>query len=472
MNNQRILLITLCLFAKINLYSQIRIIPIFQSTLIDLDSAKNQAKASPKIANIIIFDKVDTTIENDPENFLSSFKKYSTMINLSAFNISFLYFHHPKISNICTKSNVLNFRTGTNTLSEFPIPLPGVFIYVDNLEKRLELKKVKGIYQYSGDKEYLFCENKETLVAMLLAESIESKPSNSENGLADRIGKLVEELARLRNTIDSIIPNSSIPSKFIGLCLSTPSILKNKIVSGIDTKVSSISDAKLWNIFQLSFTSYPFKKAERFGYGVGLGYSKFSCDVGKESTIDTVNRDAYDPMGIRYTRIAFGNSLKEHIAIDYLSLLANLRYKQPTGERSFLTINPGIKISNVLSSTYQAKEGTMAWKGYYPQFNTDITQFDSAYDFYPNEQVYKEKKQLAINQVFVSAFLSVDWFYKFGRFCPSIGVYGECGSNMLTSNPKQSLLSTHKDDYNSLLYRSDKMKLNSIGARFGVSYSF
>ena len=218
-----------------------------------------------------------------------------------------------------------------------------------------------------------------------------------------------------------------------------------------------------------------------FGFGCGLSYSTFTAQLGtnsSESIIDTLDKHATDKNGEDYMRIAIGSGLKENISIDYFSSSLNVSLKKSFNLqklKSYISFNPGIKFSQITNSTYTATAGIISWCGYYPLYDENNFMFGEDYDFYKNDPVNETKQVLALKKSFLSAFASIDfginglknenWFFY-------LGFYGEMSSNLVDKDHKDKMFPYYVGNYNSLLYRSEKLNINSFGLKYGITYSF
>ena len=279
------------------------------------------------------------------------------------------------------------------------------------------------------------------------------------------------------NNLKKDIKYGSGGKKFISV-LYSPASVNQVLESGMKSASIYMTNINLSSL-QINYNRY-FKDDKGLGFQLGAVYSKFDATLGinyPEILSDTLERNAVDRDGDKYTLIAYGKGIEESISITCFGFMAGVSYKIPFNSGSSImniTFNPGIKISQVLSASYHATKGTVSWSGYYPQYDSSNNLFGENYGFYKDQPVYKESKRLEMNNTFVSGYLSVDWDIALGRsgcfFKTSL--YGEAGTNILNPNPKEKVLPYTNGDHNSLAYRTDKMKINSWGLKFGFSYAF
>lgn len=254
----------------------------------------------------------------------------------------------------------------------------------------------------------------------------------------------------------------------------------NKSVIKAGGASSSIEIGKLRTSgIQFEVKSYPFKN-KHTGYFIGLSYNNFSGKVSSSNPVitDTIDRRAFDSKE-NYIRIAYGKGITENFSMLYKSLIFAYSFRVPNrADASWsLAINPGIKISDIVTSKYYATEGAISWGGFYPErYNKNDTILSGQFDFYQNQPIYKEKQNLELKNTFVSGYIAIEGFWTPARLIKNpklslnAGIQYEHGTNILDNSSRESVLPYTLGDYNSLLYRSEKLSLNVLSIKFGLAY--
>ena len=453
-------------FCSLIVNGQINFRLVAERIVVDIDSIEKVASNNSNKVEIFIYDKVDTLTNFKTDGLYNTLKIIGSSINFDIYHINYFYFHHPSNSKTCTRNNCLNFKIGSDTLSEFPLTLPGKFIFTYNKDFRQKLKKSDKFHQFHDYKNIFICDKIDDLLELII-----SKQQHNGDQIDKQLKEISLQLSLQNEKIDSLSKSlSSKPEKFISLNLPMP-------IGTISLNGSNQINRIYRDIANMNLSIYPFMGIPRLGLGVGLGYTSLSCGLVNQSILDTINKEAFDADGNKYVRVAIGNGIKEKININFVSWTTSLNYKLiKFGEdkkSGFLSVSVGSKISNIISSTYAAQEGSMSWKGYYPQYGISKSMFENQFDFYQNQEVYKGTKKLELNHTFVSLVFSIDCFFKINeRVFWNLSLYGDRGSNMLAEGSEKNMLSSNKDNYNSLVYRSDKFKINSNGIKIGISYKF
>ncbi len=288
------------------------------------------------------------------------------------------------------------------------------------------------------------------------------KYQNAE--LKKRLDIMEKKLSNTRNT-------------FIAFNYTLP-LNKSVIKSGVASSSMELGKLRTSGI-QFELKSYPFKN-KHTGYFIGLSYNNFSGKVSSSKNVitDTIDRRAYDSKE-NYIRIAYGKGITENFSMLYKSLIFAYSFRVPNrADASWsLAINPGIKISDIITSKYYATDGTISWGGFYPErYNKNDTILSGQFDFYQNQPIYKEKKNLELKNTFISGYIAIEGFWapamliKNPKFSLNAGIQYEHGTNILDNSSRESVLPYTIGDYNSLLYRSRKISLNVLSIKFGLAY--
>lgn len=313
------------------------------------------------------------------------------------------------------------------------------------------------------------------------------KVSEFENFIKYDSLKRINERNRDSIAISSLKKIPETRKKFFLTLNYLPSILNQVSESGLKPNNIEMANINL-SATQLHlsyFLKSNFIGGFEFGLGLGISYSTYSAQLrskNSEGIIDTLDIHAIDKDGDEYKKIAIGKDLNENIYIDYLSSSINLCLKKSfylrNGDKKlngYLSINPGIKISQIINSTYNATQGTISWLGYYKKYNMYNTMFGNDYGFYNDVPVNQEKQVLELKKTFISPFVSLDFGIK-GEKSENLyfylSLFGEKSSNFLNDNRKKGFPSNNVSDYNSLLYRSDKLNINSFGLKCGLTFFF
>jgi hypothetical protein len=235
------------------------------------------------------------------------------------------------------------------------------------------------------------------------------------------------------------------------------------------------------NNFNFNCNAYPFinNRLKKIGFGLGIGYTSFSAQLGinndKAFLVDTLGR-TLDKDGDPVNKIAYGSQIKENFSLNTMNLQGQIGYKNRINSKvnGFFAINIGFKFSKIVSSSYNATYGQMSWAGYYN--NTLIMTDNDNYGYYRDESVFKGNKNLILKNSYFSMPFSIESavapLINLPNFYLNFNLYNEFGSNVLKFNQNESTLSSDPNNYNSLLYRANKLKINSWGLKYGISYAF
>jgi len=231
------------------------------------------------------------------------------------------------------------------------------------------------------------------------------------------------------------------------------------------------------SLFLCSNLNYYFhsKIEHKFSIGLGLAvqFSQIRFKVFPNRPIsDTTQNYVYDPDGDTYRRVAYADNIEETVTMQTLNLIPHLSLKfKGVNNKWFITADPGIKISNNISSTYQATQGEVSYGGLYK--NSTDTMYMGLYDFYQNTKVYDKKQPLAVKNMYFSFYLPITYYKQISKFYIGLGLYYEIGiSNILNNKPNEQIISYNTNSYNSLLYRTNSVKISSFGVKISLSYKF
>lgn len=246
---------------------------------------------------------------------------------------------------------------------------------------------------------------------------------------------------------------------------------------GAQSRIEIPSQARIFST-RLSFSSL-IGKSRHIGYSLGIGWinirQTFEMNTGSNTLSDTL-ASTYDQWGTPYQRISYANEISETAKIGLLGIDAGLNFTIPFGEKAYLSLNPGFRFSSVVSSKYQATDGTISFGGLYPQYDVADTMFSGQYDFYQDAPIDSKSRHLDVKDVAVSGFLSIDFGYSpfpNKRLFFTCGPHLEVGSNLLRPKSEigdRSKLAANLGDYNSLLYRSESLRVSLWGVRLGIAY--
>jgi len=352
--------------------------------------------------------------------------------------------------------------------------------HIKNLEGVNSFKKFYSVFpRYPTIYKNCFLSNNVNGIAEFLFDDLKEVNYEVKNQ-----NKRINELQKMfldLNSKDSLALNKSI-NRYLRIQNILALNGRPLLIMGSAKEAISISRVALSSL-ALDYTYYPFIK-KYFGFSVGFDCAKINGLISQNNLylIDTIDRSAFDSKDY-YTRISYGENIKEYFSIKTASISFGLNFNVFMGLNSKfgLTINPGIKISNVLTAKYNATAGLISWGGLYlnPKYENNDTSFSGQYEFYQNKPIYKEMKNLEVNNTFLSGFISIYGFYspfkvtknkELSKFYFNVGLTFEKSSNVLNNNKKESVLPYTIGDYNSLLYRSEKLNLNTFILKIGLSY--
>ncbi|MFM9944500.1 MAG: hypothetical protein ACKVQB_04635 [Bacteroidia bacterium] len=427
---------------------------------IDFDSIRKNTTSHSSITLIIL--RAESS-HSDGTKTITSLDSFINPYDTNLIHISSYELKYTKGSSSCEFNYSVNGKKGNVTKGNPP------FLCLTTQDDSLLsfIKRTLNLSYYSKSDKYL-----------LLSERY-----NTDKGFYKQLNKILYRYDQSFLNSYEIYNLKKHPKKetlrknYISL-LSSISSLNQVSKSGIKSGDIHMKDIKLGSV-QLNFNRY-FKNITDLGFLLGGAYSKFNAYLGINNSailIDTLTRNAIDKDGDSYSRIAYGKGIEEIINLEYLSLMAGFSYKIPwntSNSITHFTLSSGLKISNIISSSYQATSGSMTWAGYYPQYDSSNTMFANEYGFFKNQPVYQEKKPLEVKSIFMSGFMSIDWdiaLHKSNLFFKT-SLFGEAGTTIINSYKKNAQLAYSIGDHNSLAYRSDKLKINSWGLKFGINYGF
>lgn len=416
---------------------------------------------------IVIYDNIDTITKKVTNNLFNDIHSLKYLIDKDSFEITCLYFYHHPDSNMCSSANLLlHFVINGVQLPSLPLStVPAAFIYTNNNAKKAILDGTRSFKKFPDNKNYYTCTKRKDIIEFILSDYHKSNLGNIINDSLENL--------RIKYHLDS----RDMPK---------PDDLTNHFLSfswspqfSIGPWFDSISKKSFHGIGAISFNYTYHKKDNHLGFGLDIGYNYWGLDLSKENFIDTIPKSV-DFTGDSYTRKIYAKNIEEHADVKTISVTPQLSIRIKLNDDWLINICPGIKFTTVLSSTFQATNGTLSYRGYYPQYNTKVdTMFNNLYDYYSDVPVNKteqhlNEQHLKLKNEIISLFLPINFNYFFGKYLGvNAGLYYEVGlSSILNNDMKDKVVSTGLNSYNSLLYREETIRINSLGFKIGLSYKF
>lgn len=240
---------------------------------------------------------------------------------------------------------------------------------------------------------------------------------------------------------------------------------------------------------ELGYGSFPLKfRRIEIGLGLGAQLTDESYSLRPQDFSDTLRPLLKDKDNDLYKGFVSVTKLNESGWVKFFSLIPQITFRVYIPDSSsslWFYVNPGIKINQLLESSYWAESGSyITYKGKYEKYGNYPDEFDTLglYGFYHDQKVYGQKKRLSINPTTTSFYYSAGISFKPFKntsmpFWPQLAIHAEVRGeysllNILTNNPDKKHLSSDLQNYNSLLYRSNDLRIQYTAFSLGLAYKF
>jgi hypothetical protein len=202
----------------------------------------------------------------------------------------------------------------------------------------------------------------------------------------------------------------------------------------------------------------------KWGIGLGAGYAANASNGNLDSY--SLKTPSTDDTGESFEYRLTASGIKEKLKLNAVEIPVYLAYRKKVSKKLGLQGSLGFKVSLPVSATYQATEGTIETKGYYPAYDAEFSNM-------PNHGFEKIDK---INysgdlttQMAYSIFCGFGVSKPLGKVGLTIGVYGSYGLSSVLQ-PGNNQLFTYPLIYNSLTNLSEKTNMVSGGLKIGVKF--
>ena len=118
-----------------------------------------------------------------------------------------------------------------------------------------------------------------------------------------------------------------------------------------------------------------------FAIGLGVGYAKYSSEVSLDKYFKTVA--ATDTEGDSFEYRLYGTNLKEIQSVDIIEIPLVLILQNQEHKKFKTYLQLGAKAQLPLQSHFQSTSGTIETRGYYPQYNVELSNMPNhGFDIY------------------------------------------------------------------------------------------
>ena len=198
--------------------------------------------------------------------------------------------------------------------------------------------------------------------------------------------------------------------------------------------------------------------------GIGAGYAKYSTEVYLDKYFNAIS--TIDTEGDTYEYRVYGTNVKENQFVDMVEIPFLLIFQNQEHKKFKTYLQIGVKAEIPLQSHYECLSGIIESRGYYPQYNVELSNIPThGFDQYS----LVEKKGQFLTQVGSAALLEVGTNISLEKSYISIAL---CGSYGLANICKQRELFTTNQIYQSLSSIAVNVIPYSVGIKVGFVFPF
>lgn len=472
-----VLLTILCSLDKIGFTQDIEVCSrkTVANLVVDFDSIYNNLLTDDKLT-IVVFRAKNSTVPNDVIEPINS-----VLGNYITNNVNILVFE--RSVTFGTDNAIATLKING---SEQPLNIKPGWIYITSkneilLEYLIEYSKITGLnlkynrknnaheknnyIQYFGGYSTSEDFNNE-LRQLVKILNFDFYYSYFQMQKIDSLENIVSTLNKnsdiLKNDIESIKNNSGFSCALIN------SSINSLAFSSTDNFKSDIG---------LSYSgSYFYKKMPNLkflGFGIEFNYGENKFSTTGLHISDTLSDHNFDKDGDMFYKVVYCNNLIEEIDIKTLAITPMLSFGFFDDKMVSFSINPGLKITHFLNSTYKFTSGTLSYGAIYPSYSQD-TIFSGMYDNVQDIAPISITQNLKLNPTVLSLNLPIYINFNLSQHVGiSLGGYFEYGlTNILNSDQSDKILSYNPKTINSTLYRYDELKIRRYGISLGLNYRF
>lgn len=288
--------------------------------------------------------------------------------------------------------------------------------------------------------------------------------SKKANYLVKQNNKYIDSIILLHKNLGAMEHSLSI--------LLMPSFLNNLKIKHLQQSNTHIESSNFNNL-QICYNRFNLLQNPALGYTMALSYSGINGmirnNLAYNPLVDTIDRNAFNLNSERFILIGSATNIIEKFEFSSfgLSILGNIRKNVMLKNiSSQIILSGGIKYSHIINATYSALSGNIRYDTLF--YNKGTSNFIMG----STETIYSGKNSFKLNNRFYTGNIRINIVSSIRKlknvyFC--FGLNGEFGNNVITlPQEKETLLSENNNKYNSLFYRSNYFRLNSMGTQIGV----
>lgn len=241
------------------------------------------------------------------------------------------------------------------------------------------------------------------------------------------------------------------------------------LIAGSKIQSSSIGTKFLNGYsFCANLEQYGLLRKRRLGIGYHLGIATSIIEVFNRTRItDTVEYNAIDDDGEAYVRIAYGDKIREINQFWYSQMGFTICYRLPLSSHfnnGYIRVGCGFSLNSIITNVSRAISGTIVYGGRYKNYGTD-TMFSTTNGFGIEAPINKTRESIKTFTAMPAFISSIDVFYPISmdnNVIIGLGVQTNSFFVRTPSTTDLSVLSKDNRTYNSLLYRTEGVKLTSL----------
>ncbi|HQU96390.1 MAG: hypothetical protein IPI10_18355 [Bacteroidetes bacterium] len=332
--------------------------------------------------------------------------------------------------------------------------------YTEYISSKPEINKSQSISyvtnKQSGKTQFVNFADDRVLTNLIRSSIISQNDSLLQSRISILESKVITDSLFLANK-STILKNE----RYLGIQYSIP------IVYSLSGMSDSEIEKTILNNFSLSFTYLSIPVAKKIGFKINLQFNKTTIQLKNNvNIIDYTSSTNSDSLGNEYQETIIANKVEEKIELQTICFAPQIVYKikqlHPGLE---IYICPGIKFATVLSANYSANKGYLTYGGRYIQGGVDTV-------FNGETLVNTSLNHLQMKDVNVSLYLPVNASYHiYKNWYFNLGLSYEIGfTNILINERSDKFITSDPNEYNSFLYRQDKISVNCLNLGLGFSY--
>ena len=210
------------------------------------------------------------------------------------------------------------------------------------------------------------------------------------------------------------------------------------------------------------------KEGLSFGYELGLSAGKNVINIDAFNFFQTTR--SFDSEGNQYHKHIYGKGIKEQVRINYLSIPLGVFLKKDLGSKWGLNALAGLTLNIINSSDYNISEGSINIRAKYPGIPEELQNIESQ-GLVENLKPSNAIRSLDLQTYNLGAILELALSYEIKE---SLSVFGGLNylvtANLLrTSDHHTEPISSNPNGYNSLMYYSNELRLNSFLFTVGLN---